>query len=113
MSRITFDQVLADYLLKLSPKKRDKALMNQSRYNTIVSILNDPYNSKLGDSPQFRFWAKKMFRLASDDDDILTHSGKPVVVRERLFEVLASCHVRAKHGGRDQTCKQLRGLYSW
>ncbi|KAI9759493.1 MAG: hypothetical protein M1840_003264 [Geoglossum simile] len=41
------------YILSLSPKKRDKALIPQKRYDSILSILKDP-KCTTNESAQFR-----------------------------------------------------------
>lgn len=109
-----FENLLNEYILSLSPKKRDKALIPQKRYENIRAVLRDPKCTTI-ESAQFRFWAKKMFRLVADDgyNDVVCHEGKPVAVREELYNVLTSSHGQAQHGGRDKTSAQVRKHYSW
>jgi len=109
-----FENLLNEYILSLSPKKRDKALIPQKRYDNILAVLRDPKCTTI-ESAQFRFWAKKMFRLVPDDDNVgvVCHEGKPVAVREQLYHVLTSSHGQAQHGGRDKTSAQVRKYYSW
>ena len=113
-TRPQFENLLNDYILSLSPKKRDKALIPQKRYDNILAVLKDPKCTTI-ESAQFRFWAKKMFRLSQDEPGnyIVCHEGKPVAVRERLYAVLTESHNRAQHGGRDKTSAEVRKLYSW
>ena len=56
-----------------------------------------------------------MFRLVPDDHDVgvVCHEGKPVAVREQLYQVLTNSHGQAQHGGRDKTSAQVRKYYSW
>ncbi|KAF8468384.1 hypothetical protein BDZ91DRAFT_656301 [Kalaharituber pfeilii] len=109
-----FEDLLNDYILSLSPKKRDKALIPQKRYDNILAVLRDPKCTTI-ESAQFRFWAKKMFRLSTEDPNSNTvcHEGKPVAVREQLYNVLTESHNRAQHGGRDKTSAEVRKHYSW
>ena len=109
-----FEELLNEYILSLSTKKRDKALIPQKRYDNIFMVLRDPKCTTI-ESAQFRFWAKKMFKLVVDDkgQGIVCHEGKPVAVREQLYDVLISAHGQASHGGRDKTSAQVRRYYSW
>ena len=109
-----FEDLLNGYILSLSPKKRDKALIPQKRYDNILAVLRDPKCTTI-ESAQFRFWAKKMFRLVMDDGGlgVVCHEGKPVAVREQLYDVLTAAHGQASHGGRDKTSAQVRKYYSW
>lgn len=113
-SRPQFEALLNEYILSLSPKKRDKALIPQKRYDNILAVLKDPKCTTI-ESAQFRFWAKKMFRLATEDStgSVVCHEGKPVAVREQLYQVLTESHNRAQHGGRDKTSAEVRKHYSW
>jgi hypothetical protein len=113
-TRQQFDQLLNDYIISLSPKKRDKALIPQKRYGNILAVLKEPKCTTI-ESAQFRFWVKKMFRLGTDQDGekIVLHEGKPVAVRESLYDVLTNSHSMAQHGGRDKTSAKVRDRYSW
>lgn len=113
-TRPQFEDLLNEYILSLSPKKRDKALIPQKRYDNILAVLKDPKCTTI-ESAQFRFWAKKMFRLSTEDNSgsIVCHEGKPVAVREQLYQVLTESHNRAQHGGRDKTSAEVRKHYSW
>lgn len=113
-TRQQFDQLLNDYIISLSPKKRDKALIPQKRYGNILAVLKEPKCTTI-ESAQFRFWVKKMFRLGTDQDGekIVLHEGKPVAVREHLYDVLTTSHSMAQHGGRDKTSAKVRDRYSW
>lgn len=113
-TRPQFENLLNEYILSLSPKKRDKALIPQKRYDNILAVLRDPKCTTI-ESAQFRFWAKKMFRLSAEDasSGVVCHEGKPVAVREQLYQVLTESHNRAQHGGRDKTSAEVRKHYSW
>ena len=105
-----FNIVLSEYLRKLSPKKRDKALLTQKMYNQIVAVLHEPKDTSTK-TAQFRFWAKKHFSFSVYGGvDILCHKTKPVAVKEKIFEVLIHCHAEAKHGGRDKTSSAVSYL---
>ncbi|KAI5852334.1 hypothetical protein BZA05DRAFT_337173 [Tricharina praecox] len=113
-----FDVLLNDYVMSLSEKKRDKALIGQVRYNNISAVLRDPKCTTI-ESAQFRFWAKKMFVLDFQEDEngrtsqVVMHENKPVAIREQLFGILTTAHIQCQHGGRDKTSSQVRQFYSW
>lgn len=109
-----FEDILNDYIASLSPKKRDKALIGQKRYDNILAVLKDPRCTTI-ESAQFRFWAKKMFRLGPDgpESNLVHHEGKPVAVRESLYRILVDAHSRANHGGRDKTSTEVRKNFAW
>ncbi|KAI7877824.1 hypothetical protein K492DRAFT_109323, partial [Lichtheimia hyalospora FSU 10163] len=105
-----FDDIVNDYLQNLSLKKRDKALVDQKRYQLILCVLKDPRNTSIS-TAQFRFWVKKMFQLV--DKDIVYHDNKPVAMREQIYSILVTAHRQAHHGGRDKTSALVRKRYSW
>jgi hypothetical protein len=102
-----FNDMVNEYLSALSPKKQAKALLTQQMYDDILTVLLHPTETKTG-SAQFRFWAKKMFKLVSTQvAHIVIHENKPVAVKEQLYDVLVQCHGQANHGGRDKTAAQV------
>jgi hypothetical protein len=102
-----FQAMVDEYLNSLSVKKQTKALLTQQMYDDVLSVLLHPAETKVG-SAQFRFWAKKMFKLISTQvAHIVIHENKPVAVKEQLYEVLVQCHGQANHGGRDKTAAQV------
>jgi hypothetical protein len=107
-----FNAMMDEYLGSLSPKKQAKALLTQQMYDDILTVLLTPTETKIG-SAQFRFWAKKMFKLVSTQvAHIVIHENKPVAVKEQLYDVLVQCHGQANHGGRDKTAGQVFMVYS-
>jgi hypothetical protein len=107
-----FNAMMDEYLNSLSPKKQAKALLTQQMYDDILTVLLTPTETKIG-SAQFRFWAKKMFKLVSTQvAHIVIHENKPVAVKEQLYDVLVQCHGQANHGGRDKTAGQVFPVYS-
>ena len=103
----SFNGMVDDYLGSLSVKKQAKALLTQQMYNDILTVLLNPTETKIG-TAQFRFWAKKMFKLVSTQvAHIVLHENKPVAVKEQLYDVLVQCHGQANHGGRDKTAAQV------
>jgi hypothetical protein len=102
-----FNAMVDEYLSSLSVKKQAKALLTQQMYDDILAVLLNPNETKTG-SAQFRFWAKKMFRLVTTQvAHIVIHDNKPVAVKEQLYDVLVQCHGQANHGGRDKTAAQV------
>ncbi|KAI8060172.1 hypothetical protein BC940DRAFT_246833, partial [Gongronella butleri] len=110
-----FDGIVRDYLQNLSTKKRDKALVDQQRYELILQVLQDQRNTTLS-TAQFRFWVKKMFRLSFDHTNrvwLVCHDQKPVAMQEQIYPILVNAHKEAHHGGRDKTSALVRQRYSW
>ncbi|KAI8339127.1 hypothetical protein BC941DRAFT_326316, partial [Chlamydoabsidia padenii] len=107
-----FRAIVDDYLNNLSPKKRDKALVDQHRYYLIQQVLRDPRNTAIS-TAQFRFWVKKMFQLQMGTMDIICHDNKPVAVKEQIYDILVRAHREAHHGGRDKTSALVRRKFSW
>jgi hypothetical protein len=106
-----FNAMVDDYLGSLSVKKQAKALLTQQMYNDILTVLLNPAETKIG-TAQFRFWAKKMFKLISTQvAHIVLHENKPVAVKEQLYDVLVQCHGQANHGGRDKTAAQVSSKF--
>lgn len=99
-----FEAIVQGYLRNLSPKKRDKALVDRKRYSLIARVLKDPRNTSIS-TAQFRFWVKKMFQLVPGQNglDIVCHDNKPVAMREQIYTILVRAHKEANHGGRDKT----------
>ncbi|KAG1072879.1 hypothetical protein G6F42_025865 [Rhizopus arrhizus] len=93
-----FRAIIDDYLNNLSPKKRDKALVDQHRYCLIQQVLRDPRNTAIS-TAQFRFWVKKMFQLQPGTTDLVCHDNKPVAMKEQIYDILVKAHREAHHGG--------------
>lgn len=107
-TKAEFNVMVHSYLDSLSIRKRDKALISQEKYDSVLTILKDPRSAQTG-TAQFRFWAKKMFELVSFEGDlVVTHEGRPVAVQEQIYDVLVYCHGQAAHGGRDKTAAMVR-----
>ncbi|KAF8321074.1 uncharacterized protein EI90DRAFT_3079455 [Cantharellus anzutake] len=140
LSREDFAVIMDRYLNSLSRKNREKALLTQAVYNDVLTLLKagkaaeefpdgtttetDGNTVPVGDqhvdidpsldTPQFRFWVRKMFALQHMNDvEVVTHNGKPVAVQEQLYEILTHCHIQTNHGGRDKTAHMVNEHYSW
>ena len=118
-----YKRMEASYLSDLAPQKRFKALITQAMFDDIWAVLHNPKARTIG-SPQFRFWVRKMFTLGRskrdpsenpdvDDTSLVLHDGRPVAIKEHLYELLCCCHLLAEHGGRDKTCAVIREHFSW
>lgn len=109
-----FNNIIHNYLQKLSSKKRDKALVDSHRYSLILQVLKDPRNTAIS-TAQFRFWVKKMFRLMTTTDhmEYVCHDDKPVATREDIYHILVLAHKEAHHGGRDKTSALVRIAYNF
>ncbi|KAL5525110.1 hypothetical protein ACEPAF_8979 [Sanghuangporus sanghuang] len=113
-TRAQWKSIVESYLACLHPSKRHKSLISQEVYKMIFRTLKDPDATRLG-TPQFRFWARKMFQLVEAPNNILvvTNAGRPVAIKEHIYDILCMCHSECGHGGRDKTCKVLREYYTW
>ncbi|KAI0334264.1 hypothetical protein GY45DRAFT_93201 [Cubamyces sp. BRFM 1775] len=129
-SRDEYDAAEAEYLGSLDRRKKGKALISREMFDKIWFVLHNPDVSKV-ETPQFRWWVRKMFRLeerltrphppsqfAGSTDQGLTssvvvHGGKEVAIKEDIYDILCECHQRADHGGRDRTAAGLRERYTW
>jgi hypothetical protein len=119
-----YKRLEAVYLASLHPRKREKALINQAMFDRIWDVI-----MQLGtrhESPQFRFWVRKMFTLSDPSTPfpgvgvsgeavrpLLLHDNRPVAIQEQIYDIICYCHVRAEHGGRDKTRAAVREYYSW
>ncbi|ORZ22548.1 hypothetical protein BCR42DRAFT_447843 [Absidia repens] len=109
-----FDDIVQTYLDNLSFKKRDKALVDQQRYDLILQVLQKPKNTSVS-TAQFRFWVKKMFQLVYLHNGrlVVCHDNKPVAMREQIYSILIWAHRQSHHGGRDKTSTLVRRRFSW
>lgn len=108
ISESQFLHLADEYLLSLSPKKREKALLSNAMYQKILMVLLQPKNTQVS-TAQFRFWAKKMFTLSTTaTHHLVCHGGKPVATKECLYDVLVYCHRKSAHGGRDKTSAEVK-----
>lgn len=110
-----FSLILDQYINNLSPKEHGNVLISSKRLTDIEAVLRDP-ESTTTESSQFRSWAKKKFRLGLNERngcECVMYGDKPVAVREKLYQVLTTSHIKAQHGGHDKTSAQVRAGYSW
>jgi hypothetical protein len=110
------------YLDSLSSQRRAKALIPQALFDRIWDVL---IAAKCDETAQFRFWARRMFKLtilAEVDPDgelgeptrqVVVHDGLLVAVKERMYTILCYFHERTGHAGRDKTCASIRRYYTW
>ncbi|KAI9820929.1 MAG: hypothetical protein M1826_000804 [Phylliscum demangeonii] len=104
MSPHEFSDVLYDFLMKQSTKKRDKTLVHRLRYNLIYQILTT--EGSRTQSAQFRYWCRKMFKVVPNENGQgkhLEHHQKQVCIIENLYAAITNAHVRINHAGRDRT----------
>jgi hypothetical protein len=103
-------EIMKVYRNGLSPKKRAKSLLDQSKYDAICEILDSPKDTAKY-TAQFRFWCRKMFvwcpAQQPGQGGVLLHEGKPVAVIEQIPDVLIHSHRQANHGGRDKTSAEV------
>ncbi|BGP32966.1 hypothetical protein JCM10296v2_004752 [Rhodotorula toruloides] len=111
--RTAYDKAVDDYILSLHPIKRNKALMTDSLHDLVLKILIEPQNTQLGD-PQLRFWVRQRFTLLEQPEGkYVLHDNKKVVLKDALWDTIASAHVETKHGGRDKTYAAVKKGWSY
>ncbi|KAI0314954.1 hypothetical protein OF83DRAFT_1036782, partial [Amylostereum chailletii] len=124
-SYIDYKALEADYLAKMTPTKLSKALVSTETLVCVADHLRNPY--PLAYTPQFRFWVRKMFSMGHEQTQfdlpavdldgeclpIVIHDGRPVAVKEQLYEILCHCHLLTGHAGRDRTSATVWARYSW
>ncbi len=112
-SRAVFENILYTYQSNLSDRKRNKALISRAAYAEIQATLVEIKESRCRrGTAQFRFWVKKMFGLIEFyGNDVVGHQGKPVAIREDIYDILVHCHDQCDHGGRDRTVEVVKDFY--
>ncbi|GJJ79044.1 nascent polypeptide-associated complex subunit alpha [Entomortierella parvispora] len=125
---LEFEGLLQGYLLSLHVRKRSKALIEQSMADDCLMVLTNPENTKIF-GPKFRWWVRKHFVYTTTTSMITPEdgsepqqqqqcvlmdrkNGKPVCVKEKLYEKVAHFHEATGHGGRDKTFKAISSAYS-
>ena len=63
-----FDNLIEQYIEKLAPNKKEKALIDQEKLQKIKDVLLNPQNTTLY-TPTFQFWAKNKFKLQKISSD--------------------------------------------
>ena len=66
-SREEFAAMEEQYIASLDPRKQAKALISQAMFDSVWLALHNPRDNTIG-SPQFRWWVRKMFVLARQDE---------------------------------------------
>ncbi|KIP06766.1 hypothetical protein PHLGIDRAFT_72197, partial [Phlebiopsis gigantea 11061_1 CR5-6] len=119
-----YDDLITEYIKSLSVRKREKCLISQDMFDDIWDVLHNPSDAKIR-TPQFRFWVRKMFTLGStaknillsnEEDDVvqvILHEGRPLAVKEQVYDILSYYHVLTGHAGRDRTMAEVKKSYSW
>lgn len=109
-----FDGLMDTYLFSLHARKRSKALIDQSLANDCLLVLTNPDNTRIF-NPKFRWWVRKHFIFTTlGEFRVLLDkkNGKPVCVKEKLYERIAYFHELIGHGGRDKTFNAISKAYS-
>lgn len=112
-TRAHWNAIMETYLQNLHPSKREKALISEQMHKMIYRTLIEPDLARIG-TPQFRFWCRKMFQVVDAKGAlVITNGGRPIAVKEYIYDILCMCHEESGHSGRDKTCKILRDYYTW
>ncbi|KAG8947650.1 hypothetical protein FRC04_010584 [Tulasnella sp. 424] len=114
-SKAVFENILYTYQSNLSARKRNKALISRRAYAEIQKTLVEIRDARCRrGTAQYRFWVKKMFGLIDFyGHDVVGHQGKPVAIREDIYDILVHCHDQCDHGGRDRTVEVVKDFYRW
>ena len=119
-----YDNLIEEYIKSLSVRKREKCLISQAMFDDIWDVLHNPSDPKIR-TPQFRFWVRKMFTLGSatknplladeetDVVHVILHEGRPVAVKEQVYDILSYYHALTGHAGRDRTMAEVKQHYAW
>jgi hypothetical protein len=106
-------EIQANYLANLADHRQSKALISAELYEHIKDTLRNPSYTKES-TAQFRYWVRKMFQMVVVfGQEVVAHEGKPVAVKERIYDILCHCHAEVDHGGRDRTNSETRNYFSW
>ena len=90
-------------------------------YKHIITSLLTPKDTE-NRNAQSRHWARKSFFLGKSDRRLIypdlvsegrTTTGRPVAVRERLYNIITEAHAACHHGGRDKTAGNVNQHWSW
>ena len=117
ISKDTFNGIVEHYIEKLPASKQKKALINLNLLSEIKEILLDPKNNTIS-SKNTRDWAKRKFKLEEitpgDYRVIVKASNNPILVVEKMYEVLCQTHAEiTQHGGQKQTWKSIVERWGW
>ncbi|KAA8899106.1 hypothetical protein FN846DRAFT_921116 [Sphaerosporella brunnea] len=113
-----FQVLLNGYLNSLTERRRTKALITTAQYKAIQAVLRNPKCTTI-ETAHFRSWAKSTFVLeasANGRSEVVrtrTRLGKPVAVKEDLFFILTTAHIRSRHGGRNKTAEYVNKYHAW
>ncbi|KAK3839933.1 MAG: hypothetical protein J3R72DRAFT_386269, partial [Linnemannia gamsii] len=114
LSPETFETLVEGYINQLHIRKRNKALITQQLANDCLMVLTNPENTAIF-NPKFRWWVRKhfVFTVVGELRILLDKkNGKPVCVREQLYDKVCYFHHIIGHGGRDKTFAAITKSYS-
>lgn len=141
-TREEFAALQEQYVESLDKRKQKKALISQEMFDKIWLVLHFPDDVTV-ETAQFRWWVRKMFALvhpcqlpgdvlpalesrpswqqdrvsypseAIQAEGVVVHDGKRVAVREQIYDIVAVCHQRVLHSGRDKTCAEIKKIFTW
>ena len=109
-----YNSVLEQYLQTLDSTRHDFSIP-QEKCDKIEVCL------RLAPGERYLYGAK--FKVRSNKHFTMEESGartvlyckklsKPIVTKERLFDVVLQCHVNVGHSGRDKTWAQIKSHYA-
>ncbi|XP_013396219.1 KRAB-A domain-containing protein 2-like isoform X2 [Lingula anatina] len=112
----TFHKLLDQHLATINESRRQKYLITQEMYEKIVSTVQVKSGEKSQYGATFKFWCKTNFKIEEIGQRKILYcikTSRPVATKEDLFDVLANCHKRVQHSGRDKTFEEVKRNYSW
>ncbi|KAI8990827.1 hypothetical protein BDF20DRAFT_788599, partial [Mycotypha africana] len=123
-TRDQVERIVDQYLNSKAPKFRTKALITYRLAEEIKQVLSStsPY-CEIG-TASFRHWARTRFLFneqyelcfknvkSTSNDNSISLIGKPVGLKEDLYEILTTAHQNCHHRGRDVTYEQVKKRHS-
>ena len=95
ISKDTFNEIIENYITRLSTSKQKKALIDLNFLNKIKEVLLNPKDNTIS-TKNTRDWAKRKFKLEEitpgDYRVIVKANNNPVLAIENMYEVLCRTH---------------------
>ncbi|KAI9483438.1 MAG: hypothetical protein EXX96DRAFT_558202 [Benjaminiella poitrasii] len=114
------NRLIEVFIQSRSRNYRAKVLISADTYKDILQVLRQkPAYCTFG-TAKFRFWARKKFALTNingkhvvclkNTDQTI---GKPICVKEEIFDVIKKAHIDCEHKGRDITYENVKRVKSY
>ncbi|KAI7908110.1 uncharacterized protein BX663DRAFT_493007 [Cokeromyces recurvatus] len=108
------------FIQSRSKKYQAKVLISMNTYEDIIQVLRQKPAYCTFSTAKFRYWARKKFALiVTDGKQVVCLKkvdqtiGKPVCVKEEIFDVISKAHADCDHKGRDITYENVKRMKSY